>query len=270
MLRTVVVALALALGAGVAAPSPAAAWSPGACPTSDGVTVVVDFGGLGAGTQVRCVPAVPSTGLAVLVEAGFAVTPVTTLPAFVCRIDGLPDASAESCATTPPATAYWSYWIAPRGGSWTYEPVGASGSTPTAGTVEGWRFVTGNTPQPPGIEPPPPPAAPTARPTPAPTARPTVAPPAATPRPTTTQPPSTATPTPSSSPTPRPTASATATATPTPRPTATATDRPAPAPSPPPPPTPDGPIGTVIGLGLVAAIGAAALVVRRRAGAEHG
>ena len=46
-LAALAVALALALGVIGAAPSPASAWSTGACPGSAGVTVVVDFTALG-------------------------------------------------------------------------------------------------------------------------------------------------------------------------------------------------------------------------------
>src|SRR5690606_40980530 len=59
------------------------------CPGTDGVTVVVDFGPLGGGVRSGCAPA-PGTGFEALAQAGFAVTPVQTNPAFVCRIDGLP------------------------------------------------------------------------------------------------------------------------------------------------------------------------------------
>ena len=149
------VALALALGVIGAVPRPTSAWSSGACPGSTGVTVIVDFTAAGGDVETRCAPALPRTGLDALAAAGFAVTPVTTQPAFVCRIDGLPGPDDETCSTTPPATAYWSYWTAPRGGAWRYSPVGAAASRPVAGTVEGWSFVTGNTPKPPSVAPPP-------------------------------------------------------------------------------------------------------------------
>jgi hypothetical protein len=52
------------------------------------------------------------------------------------QIDGQP---------SPPhadSTHYWSYWH-DTGSSWTYSGTGASGSTPSAGTVEGWSYVNG-------------------------------------------------------------------------------------------------------------------------------
>ncbi len=52
------------------------------------------------------------------------------------QIDGQP---------SPPhadSTHYWSYWH-DTGSTWTYSGTGASGSTPAAGTVEGWSYVPG-------------------------------------------------------------------------------------------------------------------------------
>ncbi len=95
------VALALALGVIGAVPRPTSAWSAGACPGSTGVTVIVDFSALGGDVEARCAPALPRTGLDALAEAGFTVTPLTTQPAFVCRIDGLPGPGDESCIDDP-------------------------------------------------------------------------------------------------------------------------------------------------------------------------
>lgn len=262
-------AVAVAMAMSLVVPSRAAAWSNGACPTSAGVTVVVDFGALGGGVVTRCVVDLPGSGLAALADAGFAVTPVTTQPAFVCRIDGLPGASAESCATTPPATASWSYWTAARGGAWRYSPIGAAASRPVAGTVEGWRFVTGGTPTPPGV-PSPALTPPTPRPTPQPTAPPTTPPTArpaaaATPRPTAAAA--------TTSPKPAATEQATATASdvPTPAPTSEppepaspSAQAEAPAPGAGVPPAEPGPFGTLLGIGAIALVGGAAVVARRR------
>lgn len=112
------------------------------CPGSDGVTVVVDFGSLGGGVRTGCAPD-PGTGFEALAGAGFAVTPVQANPAFVCRIDGLPGEDAEDCVGIPPATGFWSYWTAVRGGDWRLAGTGAAGAV--AGDVEGWSFSTGAT-----------------------------------------------------------------------------------------------------------------------------
>jgi len=264
------------------APAPAAAWTAGACPTSSGVTVVVDFSAFGAGVVTRCAPGAHDTGLDVLSAAGLAVA--FAGPGFVCRIDGLPGPDRESCAATPPATAHWTYWHAQRGGSWTYSPVGASAWQPAQGSVEGWAFVDGpGGNQPPGVPPPAPPAAPA---TPRPTAPPTpaatpVATPVATPAPArTTQP---ARPGPSTT-TPSPVPSSIATVTPTPSASASAVP---PATAEPAPTRPtasaglavrasseNGPstgVGTAVGIGLVLAVAGTAVAanrgIRRR---QHG
>jgi hypothetical protein len=261
------VALSLAaLVGGASAPPAAAAWTAGACPTTAGVTVVVDFTGVGGGTVTRCAPSAPDSGLAALAAAGLAVEQVSSMPGFVCRIDGRPTAAEEACLTTPPADAYWSYWRAERGGSWAYNQVGPAATRPAAGSVEGWAFVTtSGAAQPPGVPPPPPPvAAATPRPTPRPTGIPT---PAAVPAVTT----SPATPPPSQA------ASVLPTVDPTPSPTAAATQRPTPpasrepAVSSPLPPDPPSPIGTMVGLGVVLAVAAVAVLVRRSGGLRlHG
>lgn len=148
-----VVTTLLAVGAVLAAPAPrAAAWSDGPCPTlSTGVTVVVDFHQLGGGVVVRCAPGAPADGWEALTGAGFAVRGTTRFPGFVCRIDDRP--ATDPCVTAAPADAYWSYWNAARGGTWTYSEVGARSRTPPVGSVEAWSF-SDETGRPPRIPPP--------------------------------------------------------------------------------------------------------------------
>jgi hypothetical protein len=230
------------------------------------VTVIVDFTAFGAGTLTRCAPGAPPTGLAALAGAGLTVEQASSMPGFVCRIDGRPTAAEEACLTTPPADAYWAYWRAERGGSWAYNQVGPASTRPAEGSVEGWTFVTtSGAARPPGVPPPPPPVAAA---TPPPTARPTaVATPAAVPAVTT----------PPATPSPSQAASVPPTVDPTPSPTATATQRPTapasrePAVSPPLPPDPPSPIGTMVGLGVALAVAAVAVLVRRSGGLRlHG
>jgi len=140
LLAAVVVAAGLV--AAEARPAFAAACAPGT-----GVTVVVDFGPLGGGVTVGCHTGDPATGLAALTGAGFTVTGTQRWGlAFVCRIDGKPTPAQDPCVNTPPATAYWSYWHASPGGAWTYSTVGAGAYNPAVGSVEGWRFGSGQAP----------------------------------------------------------------------------------------------------------------------------
>ncbi|WP_374536649.1 hypothetical protein [Micromonospora aurantiaca (nom. illeg.)] len=148
--RTWLAGLLAAVVAGVALtavePAPRAAHA-AACAGTSGVTVVVDFAALGGGVQVACAPGDPATGLAALQAAGFTVAGTARWGlAFVCRINGKPTAATEPCVNTPPATAYWSYWHASSGGSWSYSTSGATGYNPAPGSVEGWSFGAGAPP----------------------------------------------------------------------------------------------------------------------------
>jgi len=150
----------------LAGPVPAA--DAAACSGTTGVTVVVDFGSLG-GIQVGCAAGDPSSGLAALHGAGFGTTGTQKDgPSFVCRINGAP--ASDPCVVTPPPTAYWSYWHAPPGGSWSYSSLGAAGYNPAPGSVEGWAFGAGARPgiAPPTAPAPPPAPKPTTQPAPAP------------------------------------------------------------------------------------------------------
>ena len=118
----------------------------GYCPTSNGVTVVVDYQELGGATEIRCAAGAQSSGIAALQNAGFTVTGTQRWGlAFVCRINGKPTSATEPCINTPPTTAYWGYWHAANGGSWTYSTAGASSYKPALGSFEGWSFSKNKT-----------------------------------------------------------------------------------------------------------------------------
>lgn len=137
-----------ALGAPVASAADSAATvgaatgaSAGPCPGDAGVTIVVDPGDLGGPVQVRCVDSSPANGMKALEAAGYDVETTVRFSGFLCRIDGRP--ASDPCVGTPPANAYWSYWVADRGGPWCYSDLGATARTPRRGTVEGWSFSRG-------------------------------------------------------------------------------------------------------------------------------
>lgn len=157
-----VAALALGLAGAALVVVPARPAGAAACSGSSGVTVEVDFAALGGGAQVRCAPGDPSSGVAALTGAGFTPTRAAQEPGyFVCRIDGKP--ASDPCQRASPSNAYWSYWHARPGGSWTYSSAGAADYDPAPGTVEGWAFGAGKPPSTP------PPAAAASAPSPAPT-----------------------------------------------------------------------------------------------------
>ncbi|NHB85806.1 hypothetical protein G7085_17905 [Tessaracoccus sp. HDW20] len=103
---------------------------------------------------MRCVEDVdPGTsGLQILQAAGM--NPEGTRkdgPSFVCRIDARPGVNEtialnddpsyrEKCVTTPPDTAFWSYWHADNGGKWTFSNKGATTHEAIIGGYEGWSF----------------------------------------------------------------------------------------------------------------------------------
>jgi hypothetical protein len=130
--------------------TPATARAGEACPgDGSGVTVVVDFRAAGGAIEVGCAAGSPSSGFAALQAAGFSIGEVQGLPGFLCKIDGYP--VEEDCASTPPADAFWSYWSAERGGSWSYSIVGGATRVPVPGTVDGWSFGAASAP---GVSPP--------------------------------------------------------------------------------------------------------------------
>jgi hypothetical protein len=114
-----------------------------ACPAgSEGVTVVVDFGNLPGGVQIRCVTEPVSSGFDALTKAGFSYSTSQRFPGMLCRIDGKP--ADEPCVVAPPGDRYWAYWTASEpGGAWAYSDLGAGNRTPPPGSVEGWAFSDG-------------------------------------------------------------------------------------------------------------------------------
>jgi hypothetical protein len=141
--------------------APAAASPISSCTSTVGAIAAVDFGHWG-GPVVRGCDAAPTTGYNLLHNGGFTTAGDThDGPAFICRIGNpafssgtqYPTPAQDACVVTPPASAYWSYWIAPKGQTtWTYSPLGAMGDVPKAGEVEAWTFgatdIDGTTGQP--------------------------------------------------------------------------------------------------------------------------
>ncbi len=129
------------------------------CTDGVGVTVVIDFQELGDDTVlVRCAPDGPGDGFAALDQAEVPYRTATSFPGFLCRIADRPD--DDPCTTASPASAYWSYWLAPAGGDWCYSNRGAANRTPPPGAVEGWSFALDRTEDevpPPRFAPPDPP-----------------------------------------------------------------------------------------------------------------
>jgi hypothetical protein len=120
------------------------------CTTTAGVIVVVDFSHWGGNADRVCFAALTTTTTAydALIAEGFStIGDAHDGSAFVCRItepgSGVaePSVSEDPCTTTPPATAYWSFWIANAGqGAWSVSPLGVMSLVPQPGSVEYWNF----------------------------------------------------------------------------------------------------------------------------------
>jgi hypothetical protein len=122
----------------------ASTWIQGECHKGDreGTTLVVDFGeASGKSSLVRCVQNYSGNSWALFAAAGMKVTGTAQYPVgFVCRINGVPTAAAQSCASTPDAsTGSWAFFIGSN--VWQYALAGASSYQTTCGAVEGWRYV---------------------------------------------------------------------------------------------------------------------------------
>lgn len=145
-LRTVFAILLLAAMTPLLSSGHRAEAAGGACTSSSGVTVVVDFGSLGGGTAIRCAHT-SGSGLEALHAAGFSTEGTQTHGAsFVCRISGKPGPSSENCLSTPPTNTSWHYWYASNGGSWKVSQSGAANRTVIQGGSEGWSFGPGTAP----------------------------------------------------------------------------------------------------------------------------
>jgi hypothetical protein len=78
------------------------------------VNLVVDYGSLDSGSVVeKCIETSGEvSALEIMANAKIEVQGTDKYGnAVVCRLNGLPDASVESCAEMPPAEAYWAVYV---------------------------------------------------------------------------------------------------------------------------------------------------------------
>ena len=79
------------------------------CGDAGGVSVVVDFKGLGGGAQSVCDPSGGGTQASTLfTRNGFDLTYAQRQPGYVCRVEAVP--ASDPCVNTSPASAYWGLW----------------------------------------------------------------------------------------------------------------------------------------------------------------
>ncbi|MFE5856331.1 hypothetical protein ACFQ61_24395 [Streptomyces sp. NPDC056500] len=143
-LATAFIVLGATPGSAAATPQPM-----GACTTSSGVVLAVDFSKWG-GPIYRSCGTTPTTGYELLNQGGWRTTGTGhDGPAFICRIGysghrggkQFPTPDQDDCVLTPPASAYWSYWHADPGeNTWEYSQLGAMLYKPKPGSVDLWIF----------------------------------------------------------------------------------------------------------------------------------
>ncbi|WP_020664007.1 hypothetical protein [Amycolatopsis benzoatilytica] len=142
----VVVGCALLIATGLGGVSSASATvsgkgTPGYCQDDNGVTVIVDFQGLGGETLIRCAPGKQENGVTALQNAGLELTGAGKYGlAVLCKIEGKP--ADQACTGMPPESASWSFWTGEHG-KWASAQVGAQSWKPPAGAFEGWSFAMG-------------------------------------------------------------------------------------------------------------------------------
>ncbi|GAA3558324.1 hypothetical protein GCM10022222_47380 [Amycolatopsis ultiminotia] len=127
-------------GAGTASATVPGKGSQGYCPDGNGVTVVVDFQGLGGDPLIRCAPGPQENGVTALQNAGLELAGTGKYGlSLICRIERKP--ADQSCTDMPPENATWSFWTATNGGKWAASQVGVQSWQPPAGSFEGWSFA---------------------------------------------------------------------------------------------------------------------------------
>ncbi len=124
-------------------------WRVGACTAATGVVVAVDFSHWG-GPVLRSCGTASATGFALLNRGGWHTAGTEhDGPGFICRIgyNGFrkgtqyPTPAADPCVLTPPASAYWTDWLAgPGQDTWSYSQAGALSDHLVPGTVNLWVF----------------------------------------------------------------------------------------------------------------------------------
>jgi hypothetical protein len=109
-----------------------------------GTSLVVDFGsGSTLPTEMKCVQNFEGYSWDLFEAAGLEVSGTDKYPVgFVCRIEGFPSESEESCTETPGTkNGSWAYFLGDENNEWQYSPIGASTHKVKCGVSEGWRFL---------------------------------------------------------------------------------------------------------------------------------
>ncbi|MCH1867294.1 hypothetical protein [Nocardioides sp. CFH 31398] len=109
-----------------------------ACTGTDGVTVVVDFNGLGGGVSQACVAGSGGSARGLFQRAGVRMQDVTGEQGFVCRVQNKP--GPEACSRVSNG-AYWSLWWSDGNGRWTYSQEGVDLLSVGSGGFVAWSWT---------------------------------------------------------------------------------------------------------------------------------
>ncbi len=135
-LAAVALVVGVVLGVGADGVRPAGAAGSRAVVNIGGANHVISFGSTVTGLQALQMVASVTT-----LEFG------GSKGAAVCSINGQGNPATQDECLVGPNGEYWSYWRAPPGASGLqYSSQGAGGTTVTDGAVEGWRYGTGGPP----------------------------------------------------------------------------------------------------------------------------
>lgn len=128
-------------------PAPTESAADGACTDAE-VTLVVEFGPLGAPAIKECAPAGPVTEA--LAAADISTEGTADFgDQVVCRVDEQPAPEIESCATLP-ADAYWAMWVKDDADAeWAYAEEGVATLELDAGQSLGLVYTEGTDSVPP-------------------------------------------------------------------------------------------------------------------------
>jgi hypothetical protein len=110
-----------------------------ACSGTTGVTVVIDYG---SSSATLCAPD-SSSAIRALTSVASVTYPPQYQGSVVCQINSVP---SQPCTRMPPSSAYWAFFHASRGGSWTYSSSGVAEYDPPSGSVIGFAFGSGGAP----------------------------------------------------------------------------------------------------------------------------
>ena len=138
LLARLVAVTGLVVAGGLTLPGGAA--QAAACSGTSGVTVVIDYG---SSSSTLCAEDHSSAGAVLASVAQVAYVPMYG-QGVVCKINDVP--ASQTCQRMPPASAYWAFFHASRGGSWAYSSSGVADYDPAPGSVIGFAFGSGAAP----------------------------------------------------------------------------------------------------------------------------